>query len=50
VRKGTYKRAHCSTFNTVKRASIRTTRKDYTQASFNTTVTGNQMLLGGADA
>jgi len=48
--KVTHKRAHCSTRYLVKRASIRTTRRDYTQAAFATTVTGNQMLLGGADA
>jgi len=49
MRKGTHKRPRCSTRCLVKRVSIRTTRRDYTQAGITTTVTGNQMLLGGAD-
>jgi len=49
VREVTHKRAQCSS-SQFKRASIRTTRRNYTQAAFDTTVTGNQMLLGGADA
>jgi len=47
MRKGTHKRAHCSTRYLVKRASIRTTRRDYTQASFATTVTAISDVNGG---
>jgi len=50
MRKGTHKRPRCSTRSLVKRVSIRKPRRDYTQAAIATTVTGNQMLLGGADA
>jgi len=45
--KGTHKREGRSTLNTIKRVSIRTTRRNYTQAAFATTVTAISDVNGG---
>jgi len=49
VRKGTHKRACCSTRHLIKRVSIRKTRKDYTQAGIPATVTAKRKTSGGAN-